>query len=88
MTQTGSNKPRRLRIFFRMLLAFLGIHVFALAMPVVAANAVLTYFPTGPIYEYRWKLLELALAHTQDNATPKKSPRIAVCSCFSRAPSM
>lgn len=70
MTQTGSNKPRRLRIFFRMLLAFLGIHVFALAMPVVAANAVLTYFPTGPIYEYRWKLLELALAHTQDNATP------------------
>lgn len=23
----------------------------------------LKYFPTGPIYEYRWKLLELALAH-------------------------
>ena len=26
----------------------------------------LTYFPAGPIYEYRWKLLELALAHTQE----------------------
>lgn len=23
------------------------------------------YFPSGPIYEYRWKLLELALSHTQ-----------------------
>ncbi|MFZ6722616.1 substrate-binding periplasmic protein [Undibacterium sp. Ji49W] len=28
----------------------------------------LKYFPVGPIYEYRWKLLELALAHTRDEA--------------------
>lgn len=30
-----------------------------------ADKAALVYFPVGPIYEYRWKLLELALAHTQ-----------------------
>ncbi|RJG04421.1 hypothetical protein D3878_13780 [Noviherbaspirillum sedimenti] len=24
-------------------------------------------YPTGPIYDFRWKLLELALAHTQDD---------------------
>ncbi|MES2039770.1 MAG: transporter substrate-binding domain-containing protein [Pseudomonadota bacterium] len=28
----------------------------------------LKYFPVGPIYEYRWKLLDLALAHTRDEA--------------------
>ncbi|MFZ6745094.1 substrate-binding periplasmic protein [Undibacterium sp. JH2W] len=30
-----------------------------------AGQTSLKYFPVGPIYEYRWKLLELALAHTQ-----------------------
>lgn len=34
------------------------------AAPVQAAETTLRYFPVGPIYEYRWKLLELALAHT------------------------
>lgn len=35
-----------------------------LAAPLaVAGQAPLQYFPVGPIYEYRWKLLELALAH-------------------------
>ncbi|WP_024302523.1 ABC transporter substrate-binding protein [Pseudogulbenkiania sp. MAI-1] len=30
-----------------------------------AAAQQLRYFPVGPIYEYRWKLLKLALDHTQ-----------------------
>jgi len=34
-----------------------------LATPAQAAETALRYFPVGPIYEYRWKLLELALAH-------------------------
>lgn len=28
-----------------------------------AGQAAIQYFPAGPIYEYRWKLLELALSH-------------------------
>jgi hypothetical protein len=31
--------------------------------PALAAETTLRYFPVGPIYEYRWKLLELALSH-------------------------
>lgn len=34
----------------------------------VGLKSSLKYFPVGPIYEYRWKLLELALAHTRDEA--------------------
>lgn len=30
-----------------------------------AGSETIRYFPVGPIYEYRWKLLELALSHTQ-----------------------
>ena len=37
-----------------------------LSAPVMAAESQLQYFPAGPIYEYRWKLLELALAHAQE----------------------
>lgn len=33
---------------------------------VAAAETAIHYFPSGSIYEYRWKLLELALAHTAD----------------------
>jgi len=36
--------------------------------PGVAGETVLRYFPSGPIYEYRWKLLELALAHVKAEA--------------------
>ena len=39
------------------------------ASPAAAPEATLRYFPSGPIYEYRWKLLALALAHT-DGAEP------------------
>jgi len=35
------------------------------AVPVSAGETAVRYFPVGPIYEYRWKLLELALSHTQ-----------------------
>ena len=35
-----------------------------------APQPALRYFPVGPIYEYRWKLLELALAHTEGSAGP------------------
>ncbi len=31
--------------------------------PAAARETVVQYFPAGPIYEYRWKLLELALSH-------------------------
>lgn len=41
----------------------------------LAAETPLRYFPVGPIYEYRWKLLELALAHTSDTGqTVKLAP--------------
>lgn len=33
--------------------------------PAAAAETVIRYFPVGQIYEYRWKLLELALSHTR-----------------------
>lgn len=32
---------------------------------VAAEETLISYFPVGPIYEYRWKLLELALSHTK-----------------------
>lgn len=42
------------------------------ASSAMAAGTALQYFPSGPIYEYRWKLLELALVHAQDNPNPTK----------------
>lgn len=47
------------------LLVFCGAW-FAAAPLAVAGQAALQYFPVGPIYEYRWKLLELALAHAPE----------------------
>lgn len=46
-----------------------GALLLALAAPLAAA-ATLRYFPVGPIYEYRWRLLELALAHTAPGQEP------------------
>jgi len=44
--------------------SLLVLAVCELAVTLCHADAVpLKYFPAGPIYEYRWKLLELALAH-------------------------
>lgn len=53
-----------------LVLAFCCAPWLGLTTPAMAADAPLTYFPTGPIYEYRWKLLELALAHAQDGPAP------------------
>ena len=39
---------------------------FSFNASVIARETSLRYFPAGPIYEYRWKLLELALAHAQN----------------------
>ena len=39
---------------------------FASIGQVAAAETTIRYFPSGLIYEYRWKLLELALAHTEN----------------------
>ncbi len=49
------------------LVVIAAISLNVLAHPAQAADSetTLQYFPVGPIYEYRWKLLELALAHTR-----------------------
>jgi ABC-type amino acid transport substrate-binding protein len=43
---------------------------FLWAVPATAAESLIRYFPSGAIYEYRWKLLELALAHSGDSSEP------------------
>lgn len=43
---------------------FAVLVLFGVSASVIARETSLRYFPAGPIYEYRWKLLELALAHT------------------------
>lgn len=49
--------------------------LFGLALPATAGEKTIHYFPVGPIYEYRWKLLELALSHAQNgNETIKLVP--------------
>jgi hypothetical protein len=53
-------------------LASLAWLVSGFASPVAAAEARIRYFPVGPIYEYRWKLLELALAHTPTADAPAR----------------
>jgi hypothetical protein len=46
----------------------------AAAAPPESAAVVLRYFPVGPIYDYRWKLLELVLRRTQRHGEP--APRL------------
>ena len=42
------------------------IQIFCALLPTASASeTTIRYFPAGPIYEYRWKLLELALSHVQ-----------------------
>lgn len=43
---------------------------FVLSPWAMAGETALQYFPVGPIYEYRWKLLELALSHTHTTGKP------------------
>ena len=40
--------------------------------PASASETTIRYFPAGPIYEYRWKLLELALAHSPNGNGPSR----------------
>lgn len=54
--------------------AILASVLFGFASPVTAGETTIRYFPAGPIYEYRWKLLELALSHAH---TPSESLRFA-----------
>lgn len=42
----------------------------SLAGMAVQAAEVFRCFPFGPIYEYRWKLLELVMEHTRDGGEP------------------
>ncbi|MDR3435357.1 hypothetical protein [Telmatospirillum sp.] len=44
----------------------------AWAKQCAAAETSLRYFPAGSIYDYRWKLLELALAHTEKTDGPAR----------------
>lgn len=54
------------------------LRVFAIALLLLSCSRVqaappaspLRIFPTGPIYDYRWKLLELVLARTTDAGAP------------------
>ena len=50
----------------------LGGLLCCLAAPAAASETTFRYFPVGPIYEYRWKLLELALTHTQTGSASFK----------------
>ena len=65
--QAKHNKRAAGRIAAILMLVCLLFDLFA---PVAAAETTIRYFPAGPIYEYRWKLLELALSHTQDTDGP------------------
>jgi len=55
-------------LFFVNAIVFLSVS--SLPAKAGALPATLQYFPAGPIYEYRWKLLELALSHTQATDGP------------------
>ncbi|MBS1154275.1 MAG: hypothetical protein H6R07_199 [Proteobacteria bacterium] len=52
------------RIWQTVAAVILGWTLFASSA--AASEMTIRYFPSGAIYEYRWKLLELALAHTQN----------------------
>jgi ABC-type amino acid transport substrate-binding protein len=47
--------------------ALVACAAFLWAVPGIAAETLIRYFPSGAIYEYRWKLLDLALAHTRES---------------------
>lgn len=62
---THGPKLRPLLLLRLALSAVIPLTLFCLPVQAVERDATLQYFPVGPIYEYRWKLLELALSHTQ-----------------------
>lgn len=52
------------RSIWPVVIAVLACLLSCFARPGIAGETSIRYFPAGPIYEYRWKLLELALSHT------------------------
>ncbi len=67
-------EPRRSRLALALVLALVPALAWLLATAgqARAAETVLRYFPVGPIYEYRWKLLELALERTAATDGPAR----------------
>jgi ABC-type amino acid transport substrate-binding protein len=58
---------RILRWYRRCGPALIALAALLWAVPGIAAETLIRYFPSGAIYEYRWKLLALALAHTRES---------------------
>ncbi|WP_024873233.1 substrate-binding periplasmic protein [Tolumonas lignilytica] len=56
------NKPKTIRIILQVFIFFMA---FLNIGQTFATEQTLHYFPSGPIYDYRWKLLELVLKHTE-----------------------
>ncbi len=67
---TKVDKPRVWRSLYRAAFVVCCAAFGFFSVPVMAAGGALTYYPVAPIHEYRWKLLELALAHAPDGPTP------------------
>ena len=63
----GRSSWRSFLIRFALSLVCLGC-----VLPSIAGETTIRYFPVGPIYEYRWKLLELALAHSPNGSEPSR----------------
>jgi hypothetical protein len=67
-THIAAGKRRRWPTLHCLLTILACTYLLMAGKPAMAAATPLSYFPVGPIYEYRWKLLELALSHTQDGS--------------------
>lgn len=61
---------RRSRGAWKVAAALFSCLLFGFAPSVLAGATTLRYFPVGPIYEYRWQLLELALSHASNPGAP------------------
>jgi len=59
-----SFRPASGRAWPNVAVALFFCALFAFSPLARAGQTGIQYFPVGPIYEYRWKLLELALSHT------------------------
>jgi ABC-type amino acid transport substrate-binding protein len=64
----ANETQRQMRGLRHWLAIGLALTILGWGWPIDAAETVIRYFPSGSIYEYRWKLLELALAHAGDAA--------------------
>ncbi|CDF95111.1 MULTISPECIES: ABC transporter substrate-binding protein [unclassified Pseudomonas] len=62
---TRSPAPRFASLLKFLILVAIALNLFARPAQAEDREKTFRYFPSGPIYEYRWKLLELALSHTQ-----------------------